>query len=186
MPLVLAFDTAGPHCAAALLSEERIVAERLQPMVRGQAERLLPMLEEMLAGAGIGWADLDAVGVGTGPGNFTGIRIGVSAARGLAMALGVPAVGVTATDALLMGAPEGAVAAIPAPRGRAYVARAGEDPALLEAAPDEALAPDPEANPAIAVARIAAAGLGTPGPRPAPTYVRPPDAAPGRRVPPAA
>ena len=59
-------------------------------MARGQAERLVPMLEEMLAEAGLGWRDLDALGVCTGPGNFTGIRISVSAARGLALALDVP------------------------------------------------------------------------------------------------
>ena len=69
-------------------------------MDRGQAERLLPMLEEMLAEAGVGWRDLDGIGVVTGPGNFTGVRLAVAAARGLALALGIPAVGVTVFEAL--------------------------------------------------------------------------------------
>lgn len=184
--ILLAFDTAGPHCAAAVLRGGKVAAARLEPMARGQSERLMPMLEALLAEAGAGWGDLARIGVGTGPGNFTGIRIGVSAARGLAMALGVPAIGVTSTDALLDGAPAGAWAAIPAPRGQAFVARAGEAPALRPAAdvPAGALVPRAGANPAVAVARIAAARR--PGPRPAPTYARPPDAAPARPAPPAA
>ena len=187
MSLLLALDTAGPHCAAVLLSGDDVAMERLEPMARGQAERLMPMLEEVLAEAGAAWADLHALGVGTGPGNFTGIRIGVSAARGLAMALGVPAIGVTATDALLLGAPRGAWAAVPAPRGQVFAARAGEAPELRAEgeAPAGALRPTAGANPAIAIARIAAARLGAGGahPRPAPTYARPPDAAPARPAP---
>ena len=64
-------------------------------MDKGQAERLMPLLEEVLAEGGIGWADLTALAVGTGPGNFTGVRIAVAAARGLALGLGIPAIGVT-------------------------------------------------------------------------------------------
>ena len=55
----------------------------------------MPLLEDVLAEAGIGWRDLAAIGVGTGPGNFTGVRISVAAARGLALGLGIPAIGVT-------------------------------------------------------------------------------------------
>ncbi|MEM9972140.1 MAG: tRNA (adenosine(37)-N6)-threonylcarbamoyltransferase complex dimerization subunit type 1 TsaB, partial [Pseudomonadota bacterium] len=77
-----------------------IVASRHEDMAKGQAERLIPMLEEVLADVGAAWEELDAIGVGVGPGNFTGVRIAVSAARGLAMGLGVPAVGVTAFEAL--------------------------------------------------------------------------------------
>lgn len=183
--MILAFDTAGPWCAAALWRDAP-VSDRLEPMARGQAERLMPMLEEVLAEAGLNWGDLTAIGVGTGPGNFTGIRIGVAAARGLAMALGVPSVGVTATDALLARAPAGAWAAIPAPRGQVYAARAGKAPVLRPEgeAPAGAVRPAPGANPAPAIARIIASRLGTPQPRPAPTYARPPDAAPARPAPP--
>lgn len=184
MPLVLALDTAGPHCAAALW-DGALIRARHEPMTRGQAERLMPMLEEMLAEARTAWRDLAAIGVGTGPGNFTGIRIGVSAARGLALALRVPAIGVTSTDGLLLDAPGGAVAAIPAPRGQIFRAAFGAVPALF---PDDGggVRPDPEANPAIAIARLAAARLGTSQPRPAPTYARAPDAAPASAAPPPA
>ena len=91
-PTILAFDTSAAHCAAALLCAGKIEV-RVDEMARGQAEHLMPMLEEVLAAQGLTWADLDAIGVGTGPGNFTGIRISVAAARGLALGLGIPAVG---------------------------------------------------------------------------------------------
>lgn len=68
-------------------------------MAKGQAERLFPLLEEVLAEAGLSWSDLDAIGVGIGPGNFTGVRISVAAARGLSLSLGIPAAGVSATEA---------------------------------------------------------------------------------------
>ncbi len=72
-------------------------------MQTGQAERLMPMLEEMLAAEGLTWRHLTCLAVGTGPGNFTGVRIAVAAARGLALGLGIPAVGVTALEALAFG-----------------------------------------------------------------------------------
>ena len=97
-PRILAFDTSGPHCAAALIIDGRIVQSRFEEMTRGQAERLMPMLEEVLQAEGAVWEELDAIGVGIGPGNFTGIRISVSAARGLALALGIPAIGVSAFE----------------------------------------------------------------------------------------
>ena len=84
-PTILAFDTSAAHCAAALLRDGEIVTSCAEPMTRGQAERLMPLLHEVLALGGCTWADLDAIGVGIGPGNFTGIRISVSAARGLAL-----------------------------------------------------------------------------------------------------
>ncbi|HMO73599.1 MAG TPA: tRNA (adenosine(37)-N6)-threonylcarbamoyltransferase complex dimerization subunit type 1 TsaB, partial [Paracoccaceae bacterium] len=91
--LILGFDTSAAHCAAALLSGGRVLAAVEEPMATGQAERLMPMLEGMLAAQGLGWRDLSRIGVGTGPGNFTGVRIAVAAARGLALGLGVPAGG---------------------------------------------------------------------------------------------
>ncbi len=94
-PTILAFDTSAAHCAAALLLGGKIVASRFDEMQRGQAEHLMPMLEEILDEVGAVWAEIDAIAVGVGPGNFTGIRIGVSAARGLALSLGIPAIGVS-------------------------------------------------------------------------------------------
>ena len=101
--LVLAFDTSAAHCAAALLSGDQVLAQRHEPMEKGQAERLMPMLAEMLAEAGVGFGDLARIGVGTGPGNFTGVRISVAAARGLALGLGIPAVGISALQAQALG-----------------------------------------------------------------------------------
>ena len=96
----LGFDTSAAHCAAALLQGDRLLAQAHEDMARGQAERLFPLLGELLAGAGVDWRDLSVIGCGTGPGNFTGIRISVAAARGLSLSLGVPAVGVTVTEAM--------------------------------------------------------------------------------------
>ncbi len=185
--LVLGFDTSAAHCAAALLSGERLLAERLEPMNRGQAERLMPLLEDVLAEAGVAWADLTAIGVGVGPGNFTGIRIGVSAARGLALALGIPAVGVTGCAARARLAP-GATVGIPAPRDQLYLC----DAAAPDAVPrlvDRTEAGDVLAEPspaglAEAIARIAAERWRDVTAPPAPLYARAADAAPSRDAPP--
>ena len=185
-PLILGFDTSAAHCAAALLCGDRIVAIRAEEMSRGQAERLMPLLEEVLAENGAVWADLTALGVGIGPGNFTGIRIAVSAARGLASGLGIPAIGVTGFEARAALAPAGHLPAIPAPREQVYVALPGQAPALIS----RAEAPEPlfdDAAPgqlAGAIARIASTRLHIPAPPPAPLYLRPADAAPSRDVPP--
>jgi hypothetical protein len=181
--LTLGFDTSAAHCAAALLSGDRLIAEAVEPMDRGQAERLIPLLEQMLTDAGVGWRDLAVIGVGTGPGNFTGIRIGVAAARGLALGLGVPAHGVTGFEARETLVPADMIAAIPAPRDQVHVAdplprlipRDTAGPVWADACP---------AGLAAAIARIAAARGNHPGPAPAPLYVRPADAAPARDQPP--
>ncbi len=109
-------------------------------MARGQAESLFPMLEELTGEAGLDWQDLHAIGVGVGPGNFTGIRIAVSAARGLALSLGVPAIGISTLEAIfhVAGRPQGRVVVfLPAPKGSTYIQTfAGgmpQGPAFLEA-----------------------------------------------------
>lgn len=123
-PNVLAFDTSLPHVAAAVMSDV-ILAERTEEMARGQAERLVPLLEELLAEAGGRWQDLDLIAVGIGPGNFTGIRISVATARGLALGLGIPAIGVSLFEALLdWDGPlvePALILSLEAPRGQAYV-----------------------------------------------------------------
>ncbi|WP_273509172.1 tRNA (adenosine(37)-N6)-threonylcarbamoyltransferase complex dimerization subunit type 1 TsaB, partial [Planktotalea frisia] len=96
--IVLGFDTSAAHVAAALLRDGEIIATAREEMSRGQAERLMVLLEELLAQNTHVWSDLDAIGVGVGPGNFTGIRVSVSAARGLALGLGIPAIGVNRFD----------------------------------------------------------------------------------------
>lgn len=121
-PAILAFDTSGPHCAAALLCNDAVFGETTLPMVRGQAEALMPLLEATLAAQGKTWADLNAIAVGIGPGNFTGIRIGVSAARGLALSLGIPAIGVSAFEAMaFQHTSDTCLVCLPAPREQAYV-----------------------------------------------------------------
>jgi tRNA threonylcarbamoyladenosine biosynthesis protein TsaB len=180
---VLAFDTAGAHCAVALLVDGRVTA-RVEVMAVGQAERLMPLLAEVLAIAGLGWPDISVIGVGTGPGNFTGIRIGVSAARGLALGLGIPAIGVTGFDSAGYGLTRPVTVDLPAPRGQVWrqtllTDGAGEASLTDGDAPDQ----DPAAT-VTAIAHIAALRANTPQPRPAPFYVRGPDAAPPRDPPP--
>lgn len=101
------------------------MAARFEAMKRGQAERLMPLLEDLLAEAGLGWRDLKALAVGIGPGNFTGIRIAVSAARGLGLSLGVPVFGVSTFEVMRdpsgLGAHPAEIVSVEAPRGQAYV-----------------------------------------------------------------
>ena len=118
---ILALDTSGPHCAACLMIGDRIVAMRCEEMRKGQAERLMPMIAEMLTDEGAVLEELDAIGVGIGPGNFTGIRIAVSAARGLALALGIPAVGVSSFDVMRGGAGGRQLVSLSAPRNGTYL-----------------------------------------------------------------
>jgi tRNA threonylcarbamoyladenosine biosynthesis protein TsaB len=119
--LVLGFDTSAAHCAAALLSGERLIGHAHEPMDKGQAERLLPLLEALMAAAGCNWHDLDLIAVGTGPGNFTGVRIAVAAARGLALALKIPAVGVSTLEALALDLPRPLRVIEDARRGEVYI-----------------------------------------------------------------
>lgn len=207
-PVILAFDTSAAHCAAALLSGGQVVADAWEAMEKGQAERLLPLCEEVMARAGMGWGDLTALAVGTGPGNFTGVRIAVAAARGLALSLGLPAIGVTRLEALAHGLPRPLTVVEDARRGEVYVQEFDPDPgeARLSAVASlgvEGCAPDvvgSAAEAAVAVtggrllvqplplthamALIAAGRLDRPQPRPAPFYLRGPDAAPPADPPP--
>jgi tRNA threonylcarbamoyladenosine biosynthesis protein TsaB len=194
-PLVLGFDTAAAHCAAALLSGDRILASVTEEMAKGQAERLMGLCEEVLAAGGAGWRDLDALGVGIGPGNFTGIRISVSCARGLALGLGIPAVGVPAFDALRLGQDGPCAVAVDARRGQFYFRRYAPDSDALLCDADALPAHDgpligaggkvPSYPAEEAIARLAAARFEDNPPRPAPLYLRPADAAPARDVAPA-
>ncbi|WP_439525892.1 tRNA (adenosine(37)-N6)-threonylcarbamoyltransferase complex dimerization subunit type 1 TsaB [Roseovarius mucosus] len=182
-PLILAFDTSAAHCAAALLRGDRVLSARAVEMGRGQAERLMPLLQEVLDQAGVTWSDLNRIGVGIGPGNFTGIRISVAAARGLALSLGIPTVGISTLDAIRAQAGAG-TPCVPAPRDMAYVQTRNAAPELvaLASVADPVLPPDP-VRLAELIARLAALAPNN-SPPPAPLYVRPADAAPARDRPP--
>jgi tRNA threonylcarbamoyl adenosine modification protein YeaZ len=209
--MILGFDTSSAHVAVALLDGQVIRAAAQEPMARGQAERLFPLIEELLASSGTSWRDLAAIGVGTGPGNFTGVRLSVAAARGLALSLGIPAVGVSLLEAAALDTPGPVLACIAAPRDQAYVQSFGripEIPAQLVALADlpadwaalgltctgsaatavaarlGATAVPPRHAPAEAIARIAALRWRDAPPRPAPLYLKPADAAPSRDAPP--
>jgi tRNA threonylcarbamoyladenosine biosynthesis protein TsaB len=93
---VLAIDTALAACAAAVLDTGRgIVASESQPMVRGHAEALIPLIARVMQQSDVTFAELDRIAVTTGPGSFTGVRVGLAAARGFGVATGVPVVGVS-------------------------------------------------------------------------------------------
>ncbi|MGV6805198.1 MAG: tRNA (adenosine(37)-N6)-threonylcarbamoyltransferase complex dimerization subunit type 1 TsaB [Ruegeria sp.] len=187
-PTVLAFDTSAAHCAAALLRGPDILVSRAETMTRGQAERLMPLLQQVLSEGKVTWANLDAIGVGIGPGNFTGIRISVSAARGLSLGLNKPAIGVSGLDALAELAPSGRIPAVPAPRDHAYVCMPGGAPQMMSQDHAESLGTlfmcDDAKIFVESIAQTAAQRLHLPQTPPAPLYVRAADAAPSRDAPP--
>ena len=179
----------------------RIVAERFEEMKKGQAERLLPLLEEVLGEVGAVWEELDAIGVGVGPGNFTGIRISVSAARGLSLALGIPAIGVSTFEVAGRkgGSPRDDLnwtEYLPAPQGRAYAQTFRND--ALEGKPwvVDGFEDDPQSGEYMQVdwsgetlhnLVVRAADMFVANNEfapPSPLYIRPPDAAPASDPPP--
>ena len=97
---LLILDTALTRCAVGVMADGRVVASRCQEMQRGHAESLFPMLAEVMNEAKAAYQDLDHIAVAAGPGSFTGIRIGIAAARGLALALRIPAVAIGVLEAL--------------------------------------------------------------------------------------
>ena len=202
-PLILAFDTSAAHCAAALVQGDSVLAHRNEPMLKGQAERLMPMLEEIMSGADRRWSDLDSIAVGTGPGNFTGVRISVAAARSLSLALDIPAIGVSMFEALAYGTKGAAAILLDARRERVFWQRFQDGvPASMPKQSDtEALTPTDFAKEAVLYGHQAdvlanrmgfafrpladfqpqtlafVAGGKKPDKRPAPIYLRPADAA---------
>lgn len=206
--LCLGIDTSAAHCAAALVEGDRTLAARLDPMAKGQAEHLMPLVDTLLHEAGKTASDLDLIGVGIGPGNFTGLRIAVSTARGLALALGKPAIGVTIFEARSYGLERPLTVVEDARRGDVYLQQFDTDgpiapPRLMpwdrlcdlsgiarvagnlraEAAALWHAEPVPETVMiAEAIARVAQEKLarGADLPRPAPLYIRGADAAPAR------
>lgn len=97
---LLALDAAGSACSAALWRDGAVRSRRFEAMRRGQSERLVPMIEAVMSEAGLAYGSLDAIAVTTGPGGFTGVRIGLATARGLALACGRPLIGVSSFEAV--------------------------------------------------------------------------------------
>ena len=200
-PTLLAFDTSAAHCAAALLLDGQIIT-RVDEMAKGQAEHLMPMLEDVLSQQNLTWADLDAIAVGTGPGNFTGIRIAVSAARGLALGLRKPAIGVSILQAQAHGITTPVLSCLDAKRDRIYAQTFNPEGSaqLCDLTPQGleklhtatvvgnmaqqisditgATVATQICPPINAIAQIAATQIGAHHPRPSPLYIRAPDAAP--------
>lgn len=206
-PLVLGFDTSAAHCAAALLCGNNVISECVVPMKKGQAEHLMPMLETLLTECNVNWSDLAAIGVGIGPGNFTGIRISVAAARGLALSLAIPAIGVSSFEALRFDTDGVVIVSVPAPRDSFYLKVLGggeyspplqcdlqsmpplparaEPTVIGHLATEIALtcsghAEEPKNTLPVGIAKVAYARRHNDAPRPAPLYVRAADAAPPR------
>jgi tRNA threonylcarbamoyladenosine biosynthesis protein TsaB len=102
---LLAFDSSGAGCSAAVLIDEAIAAHRFIAMTHGHAAALPPMIEAVLEEAAIAAAALDLIAVTTGPGGFTGLRIGLAAARGLALAVPAPVLGLTSFATVAAGVP---------------------------------------------------------------------------------
>lgn len=141
---ILAIDTAASLCAACVLDAR--AGERGREVLdlgKGHAERLMAVIDAALKRSGSTFADLSGIAVSVGPGSFTGVRVGVATARGLALALKIPAVGVTTLEALAGEAREvhpgrPVIAAIDAGRGQIYAAafspggRPATEPAVLE------------------------------------------------------
>lgn len=119
--VVLAFDCSAAFCAAAVGSGSDLRAQRSVEMPRRSDGLLIPHLESTLAEAGLAWPDVQRIAVGVGPGNFTGIRMAVAAARGLALALGVRAIGVGRLEALAEGHALPVLASAAARRGSVHL-----------------------------------------------------------------
>jgi tRNA threonylcarbamoyladenosine biosynthesis protein TsaB len=201
---ILAVDTAGARCAAAVVDAGRVEAAESATMTRGHAEALAPMVKRVLASAGVGAADCDRFAVTTGPGSFTGIRVGLAFVRALALATGRPAVGVDRFRAFAAAADAGpdarVLVALDSRRGTAFVLECGsgapddsgqpeemEPDALTERiqmrpslpVAGDILDADAAVDPAV-LARLAESADPAP---PRPFYLRPPDAVAARAAP---
>src|SRR6476619_1453399 len=99
--LILAIDTALDACAAGVLDTDagKLIAQESQAMKRGHAEALMPLIARVMKESGVAFTALDRIAVTTGPGSFTGLRVGLSAARGIALAAQKAIVGVTTLTA---------------------------------------------------------------------------------------
>jgi tRNA threonylcarbamoyl adenosine modification protein YeaZ len=157
---LLAVDTAADACSVGAVDGDAWVL-RSEALKRGHAERLMGMIAEAMAAAGLGFADLDRLAVTIGPGSFTGIRVGIAAVRGLALVHRTPMVGMTtlavhAEAARARVGPVPVLAAIAAGRGEAYGQVFGDEGAAI----DEPIIASPQAVAALHEKGMAIAGSG--------------------------
>jgi tRNA threonylcarbamoyladenosine biosynthesis protein TsaB len=151
--IVLGLDTCLSSCSVAVRDGERVLASAREVMARGHQERLAPMARDVMAEAGLAFDRLDRIAVTVGPGSFTGLRVGIAFAKGLAFALGKPAVGIGSLEALAAQARGLVFPAIDARRGQLYLQAFDDGAALM--APDAVTAE-------VAAARIAELSQGRP------------------------
>jgi tRNA threonylcarbamoyladenosine biosynthesis protein TsaB len=151
--IVLGLDTCLSSCSVAVLEGERVLAAACEVMARGHQERLAPMAQAVMADAGLAFDRLDRIAVTVGPGSFTGLRVGIAFAKGLALALDRPAVGIGTLEALAAEAAGLVFPAIDARRGQLYLQAFEDGRALM--APD-ALSAE------VAAARLAELSRGRP------------------------
>jgi tRNA threonylcarbamoyladenosine biosynthesis protein TsaB len=129
-PKILAVDTCFGACSAAVTVGECVLAGRYEVMQRGHAEALAPMVDAVMKGSGLAFADLDKLAVTTGPGTFTGQRVGLAFMRALRVALGKPLIGITSLAAMAEQARQQtdcavAAAVHDAKRGEVYIEMVG-------------------------------------------------------------
>lgn len=135
---LLAVDTALGACSCAIVDDARVLAHRFEVMERGHAERIAPMVDEAMRETDLAFSDLERLAVTTGPGTFTGQRIGLAFARGLRVALKIPLTGITtleamATAAIAQTGVEYGVAIHDAKRNEVYFELLREDETLISA-----------------------------------------------------
>ena len=189
MPITLAIDTAAPRLQLGLLLAHGMVDISVDEIATGHAELIFGRIAALLARNGLDYVDLERVVTTTGPGSFTGLRIGLSAARGIGLARGIPVVGVSSLMALSLSVDGPSTVLLDARRGEAYFqiftgpAQPGTEAELLPMAiAQAALVPGTTliSSPFIDIAALARHGatLDPSGNPPEPNYIRDADAKP--------
>ena len=177
---VIVFDTSDRYIGAALYRGKENILTKIEFMAKGQAEALMSFLNKLLAVSSLNWSDMSKIGVCTGPGNFTGIRMSVSAARGLALGLEIPAIGVTSFEATLYGRGNENLALLPANKGFYYV---GSNPKNAQYIAEDKINPENvnyinKPSPEVHLKNIALLTQEKEIRRPVPCYIKPADATP--------